>query len=90
MDSYYGLFSVFSIVYAIALVVLFLGKGFGQVIWPIILFIATYNLFSVNQETGMYLINETLVPMWLFHPMNLFGGLLLAVIVSVFMKLKLD
>ena len=87
MDSYYGLFSVFSIVYALALIVLFLGKGFGQIIYPIILFVATYNLFAVNPETNMYVINET-VPMWMFHPMNLFGGLLLALIVSIGLKFR--
>ena len=86
MDSYYGLVSVFSIVYAFILTVLFLGKGFGQIIWPIILFVSTYNEFAVNEVTEMYVINET-VPMWLFHPMNLFGGLLWAVIISIFLKM---
>jgi hypothetical protein len=89
MYSLYGLFSVFSIFYALVLIVLFLGKGFGQVIWPIIVFVCFYNEFDVNESTGMYVINET-VPMWLFHPMNLFGGLLLAVIIYVALKMSLD
>ncbi len=90
MYSYYGLFSIFSLFYALCLIFLFISKGFGQVIWPIIVFFGSYNEFSVNPETEMYVINETLVPMWLFHPMGLFGGLLLAVIIFVFLKLDLD
>ena len=89
MYSYFGLFSIFSIFYTLVLLVLFLGKGFGQIIWPIIVFVCFYNEFDVNPETNMYVINAT-VPMWLFHPMNLFGGLLLAVIVFVALKMSLD
>jgi hypothetical protein len=88
LQSYYGLFSVFSIIYALGLTVLFLDKGLGQVIWPIILFVCSYNWFEVNPETNMYLINEAIVPMWLFHPMGLFGGLLLAVILSIGLKFR--
>ena len=90
MYSYYGLFSIFSLFYALCLIFLFATRGFGQVIYPIIVFFASYNEFSVNEATNMYVINETLVPMWLFHPLNLFGGLLLAVIIFFFLKLDLD
>ena len=89
MDSYYGLFSVFSVCYALILTVIFMGVGIGQIIWPIILFVCSYNLFEVNPETNMYVINQT-VPMILFHPMNLFGSILLAVIITIFAKMNLD
>lgn len=89
MYSYYGLFSAFSIFYTLVLLVLFIGKGFGQIIWPIILFVATYNEFDVNEVAGIYVINET-VPMWVFHPLNFLGGLILALIIYVFIVLDFD
>jgi len=88
MDSLYGLFSVFSIFYALVLIILFLGKGLGQVIWPIILLVCATqtSLFEINPTTDMFVVNETLVPVYIFHPMNFLGGLILALIVSVSIK----
>jgi hypothetical protein len=88
MDSLYGLFSVFSIFYTIVLIILFLGKGLGQVIWPIILLVclSQTSVFEINPTTEMFIINETLIPMWIFHPMNFLGGLILALIISISVK----
>ena len=85
MDIPFGLFSAFSIFYAVILTILFLGKGFRQVIWPVILLICFFKGFDleINPETGMYVINETLVPEWIFHPMNFVVGLMLALIISI-------
>lgn len=85
MTSLFGLFSAFSIFYALVLIILFLGKGLLQVIWPIVLLVCLTqtSIFEINPETDMFIINETLVPAYIFHPMNFLGGLILALIVSV-------
>ena len=89
MASLFGLFSVFSVSYAIILTMVFLTKGLGQVVWAmLLLFCFSYNFgWEVNPVTDMYVINETLVPVWIFHPMNLLGGLILALIVSISIRL---
>lgn len=87
MESYYGLFSVFSIVYTLILTVLFLGKGFYNIIWALIL-VWCITLFDYNAETEMFVINEEGgISMWIFHPMNFVGGLILALGLSISIKM---
>lgn len=92
MTSLFGLFSVFSIFYALVLIILFLGKGLLQIIWPIILLVCLYqtSIFEINPETDMFVINETLVPVYIFHPMSLLSSPILAFFFALSIRLGIS
>ena len=78
MDSLWDLFCAVGITYTLILTALFYGKGLLQVIWPIIIACFIFELFPLNPATDMFVINETLVPEWIFHPMSLLSSPILA------------
>ena len=91
-ESLYGLFSVFSIIYAIVLTILCFGPGiiFSIGSSVILLFCLTYlGLFNQNPETGIYVINEMFISEWIFHPMNFLSGPILASILTMSIKLQI-
>lgn len=88
MDSYWALFCVVGVVYTLILTLLFYGKGLLQIIWTIILAVCAIYLFEINPTTEMFVINEELVPMWIFHPLCLVGSPILAVIFVISIRMQ--
>ncbi len=83
MNSLWALFCAVGIAYTLILTVLFLGKGLLQIIWPIIIACCVFEIFPLNPTTEMFIINETLIPEWIFHPMCLIGSPVLAFISTI-------
>ncbi|MHC4131283.1 MAG: hypothetical protein ACYSSP_12025 [Planctomycetota bacterium] len=85
MDSYWGLFCILGLVYSAGLMIVFLHKGIGQVVWPILLLFCVFYGFEleINPVTGNYILNETLVPMYIFHPMCLLASPIIAVVITI-------
>ena len=88
MDSHWALFCVVGVVYTLILTLLFLGKGLLQVIWAIILAVCVLYLFEINPDTDMFVINEELVPMWIFHPLCLIFSPIYAAAIVISIRLQ--
>lgn len=74
------IFCVVGIVYTLILVVMFIGKGISQVIWPVLIGFSIF-LFKINPITEIFMINETLIPTWIFTPRCLLVAPISAIII---------
>ena len=83
MSDYWGLVCAFGIFYTIVLIIYFYFKGILNVIWCLILAGCFLYNCEINPGTGLYVLNETLVPVWIFEPTCLIGSPFIAFVIVV-------
>ena len=89
MNEYWPIFCAVGVVYTFILTILFIGKGLWQVIWPILIIVCVAVVgLEINLETNEFVMNEELIPAYIFHPACLAFSPILAVCFAISYRLK--